>query len=72
MVARKLAGGYIEASEIQTYAPKMLKYGLKWSQENTLDDARCPRLIFFQNEGVRLSKFWLQGKNDAPVAGGPA
>ena len=28
MVPRKVPGGYIEASQIQTNAPKMLKYGL--------------------------------------------
>ena len=60
-----------KACKINTYAPKRLKYGLKWSQENTLDDQRGPQTIFFQNEGVKASKFWLPGKNDAPVAGGP-
>ena len=62
--------GYQIPSKIQTTGPKSLKYGLKWSQENTLDDPRCPQTIFFQNEGVRVSKFWLPGKNDAPVGNG--
>ena len=35
MVFRKVAGGYIEASSIQTSGPKSLKYSLKWSQGDT-------------------------------------
>ena len=56
MVLLKAAGGYIEPSKILTFAPKRLKYGLKWSTQDTLDDPWCPQTIFFQKLGVGPSK----------------
>ena len=56
LVPRKVVGGYIEASQIQTNAPKWLKYGLKWSQEDILDVPWFP-------ETILLFKTWVQGSS---------
>ena len=56
IVPRKVVGGYIEASQIQTNAPKWLKYGLKWSQEDILDVPWFP-------ETILLFKIWVQGSS---------
>ena len=70
MVPREVAGGYEKPSKIHTNAPKRLKYGLKWSQEDTLDDPWCPQTIFFQNWGVGALNFCLLVKNGTPEGGG--
>ena len=57
-------------------APKRLKYGLKWSQEDTLNDPWCPQTVFFEI-GVKGAKydlpatsgyhFWLIRKKWEPL-----
>ena len=37
---------YIEPFRIQPNVPKRLKYDFKWSDEDTLDDSRCPWTFF--------------------------
>ena len=66
MVLRKVAGGYKKPYKTQTTWPKWLKYGLKWSQEDNLDDPWCPQTIIFQNWGVGVLNFCLSVKNGFP------
>ena len=66
IVLRKVPGGYIKPSQIHTNALKRLKYCLKWSQEDTLDDSWCFKTIFFQNWGVGFLNFCLLVKNGTP------
>ena len=63
MVRGKGAGKYIEAFQIQTNAPKSLKYGLKLSQEDTLEVPWFPQICFFQNWGVGVLNFSLLVNN---------
>ena len=63
MVPRKFACRYIEAFQIQTNAPKSLKYGLKLSQEDTLEGPWFPQICFFQNWGVGVLNFSLLVNN---------
>ena len=58
--------GYEIPPKIQTTGPKRLKYGLKSSQDNTLENQKCPQTIFPIMWVGGVSKFWLPGKNDAP------
>ena len=64
MVPQEVVDGYIESSQIHTNGPKKLKYGLKWSQESTFDDAWCAQTNVF---GERVSKLWLSAENDTPI-----
>ena len=47
-VLRNVAGRYEKPSKTQTIGPKRLKYGLKLSQEDTLDVPRFRQAIFFK------------------------
>ena len=40
-----------------TMGPKRLKYGLKWSPEDTLGDPWFLQTFFFQNWGVEVVNF---------------
>ena len=48
--------------KIHTYAQKRLQYGLKWFQEDTLDDTWCPQTIFFSKWGCRGPQFLFIGQ----------
>ena len=70
MVLQKVVGLYEKPYKTQTIGQKRIVYGLKWSQENTLDDPWGPRTIFFQNWGVGALNFCLSVKNGTPEGGG--
>ena len=59
--ALKVAGRYKKPSKIQTTWPKWLKYGLKWSQEDSLDDPWCPQTSFFPKIWCRALQIVLIG-----------
>ena len=58
-----------KSCRIQINAPNRLKYDLKWSDQNTLDDPWCPQTIF-SKLGCRSPHFCLLVKNGTPEAAG--
>ena len=56
MVLQKVVGLYEKPYKTQTIGQKRIVYGLKWSQENTLDDKKFPH-TFFLKMGCRVFKF---------------
>ena len=70
MVPPKVAGGYIEPSQIHTNVPKWLKHGLKWSLEDPLDDPFMSSDNFFQVRVAGVLNFFLSFKNGTPKSHG--